>query len=76
MKPMIFVPPAQAEALCDAQDEGRDDLCLADLCRPERTIFQPWRDDESADDSAPRLPASQSSLPNAQLWPSSANSSR
>ncbi len=77
MKPMLFVPPAQAEALCDAQDAGRDDLCLADLCRTERAVFQPWRDDESTDDllqcTAPQTPAS---VPSAQLWPSSANSSR
>ena len=76
MKPLVFTPPAQAEALYDAQDEGRDDLCLPDLCRADRTVFLPWRGDESADDLSREPSQSPVSAPNAQLWPSSANSSR
>ena len=52
MKPLIFIPPAQAEALCDVQDKGRDDFCLADFCRADRLVFLPWRDEESSDDMA------------------------
>ena len=79
MKPTLM--SAQAEALCDVQDEGRDDLCLADLCRTERTVSPPWRGDESADDlyqkgHSQASGPSQSPARSAQLWPSSANSSR
>ena len=45
MKPLICVPPAQAEALYDTQDELRDDLRLDD-----RVTRLPWRDDESLDE--------------------------
>ena len=79
MKPLIFVPPAQAEALCDAQDAGRDDLCLPNLCRIDRTILLPWRGDESVSDlpgKPSHSPVPPASAPSAQLWPSSANSSR
>jgi len=40
------VPPAQAEALFDTQDDLRDD-CLVDLSRCDRTAGQPWRDDDA-----------------------------
>ena len=60
MKPLMMVPPAQAEALFDAQDEGRDDY-LTELCRCDRTASLPWRDDDGEDwrvfsDPLPRLP--------------------
>ena len=42
---LMTVPPAQAEALFDAQDEGRDDY-LSELRRCDRTAGQPWRDDD------------------------------
>ena len=42
---LMTVPPAQAEALFDAQDEGREDY-LAELRRCDRTAGQPWRDDD------------------------------
>ena len=45
MKPLMFVPPAQAEALYDTQDDLRDDLRLDD-----RLTRLPWRDDESSED--------------------------
>ena len=41
MKPMIFVPPAQAEALYDTQVDPRDDFSLDD-----QAARQPWRDDD------------------------------
>ena len=45
MKPLIFVPPAQAEALYDTQDDLRDDL------RPEDRVPRlPWRDEESSEE--------------------------
>lgn len=70
MKPLIFIPPAQAEALSDTQD----DLRFGDLA-PR----QPWRDDEAAEEllpeSVPRQHAGRA-VSNAQLWPSSVNSSR
>lgn len=76
MKPMIFVPPAQAEALSDTQDN---------LCSVVLSIRQPWRDDEGVEEtlsSSPphvqRLEASASKIPvsKAQHWPSSVNISR
>ena len=81
MKPLIFVPPAQAEALSDTQD---------DLRSRDIGPRQPWRDEDGADEPLPyeRLPrqrperaVSNSAVPNsavsnAQLWPSSVNSSR
>ena len=48
MKPLMTVPPAQAEALFDAQDEGRDDY-LTELRRCDRTAALPWRDDDGDD---------------------------
>ncbi len=48
MKPLMMVPPAQAEALFDAQGEGRDDY-LTELCRCDRTASLPWRDDDGDD---------------------------
>ena len=55
MKPVVTVPPAQAEALFDAhgysddyhnaQGDLRDD-CLTELCRCDRSAGQPWRDDD------------------------------
>ena len=41
MKPMILVPPAQAEALYDTQADPRDDFSLDD-----QSARQPWRDDD------------------------------
>ena len=67
MKPLILVPPAQAEALSDTQDELRTG---------EFSVRQPWRDDESYDDLLSYAQLSEISASNAQLWPSSANSSR
>ena len=67
MKPLILVPPAQAEALSDTQD---------DLRAGEVSVRQPWRDDEPYEDLPSYSQLSESSLLNAQLWPSSANSSR
>ncbi len=78
MKPMILVPPAQAEALSDTQD----DLRCGDF-GPR----QPWRDDDGADEPPPEILPRQSpeilprqyaarAVSNAQLWPSSVNSSR
>jgi len=61
---LMTVPPAQAEALFDAQDDLRDDY-LTDLRRCDRTAGQPWRDDDEDDlrvlsnsisDSLSRLP--------------------
>ena len=45
---LMTVPPAQAEALFDAQDEGREDY-LTELRRCDRTAGQPWRDDDGED---------------------------
>lgn len=67
MKPLILVPPAQAEALSDTQDELRTG---------DFSLRQPWRDDELTDEllSYPQL--AETSASKAQHWPSSANSSR
>lgn len=70
MKPLILVPPAQAEALSDTQDELR----CGDF-GPR----QPWRDDDGTDELLPEILPRQRkerAASNAQLWPSSANSSR
>lgn len=67
MKPLILVPPAQAEALSDTQDDLRSGAFSA---------RQPWCDDESLDDLLSYSQFSEISVSNAQLWPSSANSSR
>ena len=69
MKPLILVPPAQAEALFDTQD---------DLRSGEIPLRQPWRDEEAAEEPLAYEFTSRSSkkAANAQLWPSSANSSR
>ena len=64
MKPIMLVPPAQAEALSDSQDDLRSDLCLDHRAPP-----LPWRDDENSDE--PFLHQQ-----NAQHWPSSVKSSR
>ncbi len=91
MKPLIFIPPAQAEALSDTQD----DLRLDDLRAGDFGLRQPWRDDENFNENTndaaeefscersarPRQeplkpPLSKTSPSNAQLWPSSINSSR
>ena len=53
----IMVPPAQAEALFDAQSEFdvQDDLrggYSSDLSRFDRASGQPWRDDDADDPSA------------------------
>lgn len=51
MKPVVTVPPAQAEALFDAHDyddaqgDLRDDY-LADPCRLDRAKGQPWQGDD------------------------------
>ena len=57
---LMTVPPAQAEALFDAQNDGRDDY-LTELRRCDRTVGQPWRDDDADEgrvigDSLSRLP--------------------
>ena len=75
MKPLIFIPPAQAEALSDTQgDLMQDDLRSGDFGpRP------PWRDDDGAEELPPEtLPRQRGGIAgsNAQLWPSSVNSSR
>ncbi len=54
MKPVVTVPPAQAEALFDAHNDydAPDDLrdeYSADLRRFDRTAGQPWRDDDGDD---------------------------
>ena len=71
MKPLIFVPPAQAEALFDMQD---------DLRFGEFGPRQPWRDDDGAEESLPPalLPRQRTAgaVSKAQLWPSSVNNSR
>ncbi len=70
MKPLIFIPPAQAEALSDTQD---------DLRPGDAGPHQPWRDDDGAEELLPEiLPRQRRGIAasNAQLWPSSANSSR
>ncbi|MGI4791716.1 MAG: hypothetical protein ACRYFS_23085 [Janthinobacterium lividum] len=46
MKPMMFVPPAQAEALYDTQDDLRDDLRLDD-----RVTRLPWRDEDNSEET-------------------------
>ncbi len=80
MKPLFLIPPAQAEALSDTQgDSMQDDLRPGDF-RPR----PPWRDDDGAEELLPeRAPrqrrdgaASKAAASNAQLWPSSVNSSR
>jgi hypothetical protein len=50
MKPLMFVPPAQAEVLSDTQDELRED-CLRDDGLNDRVTRQPWRDDDGSDDA-------------------------
>ncbi len=67
MKPLVFVPPAQAEALSDTQDELRS----GDI-----SVRQPWRDEDAWDELPPYRERGELSGSNAQLWPSSANSSR
>ena len=68
MKPLILVPPAQAEALFDTQE---------DLRSGEILLRQPWRDEETTEEpSYELLPRSRTDASNAQLWPSSVNSSR
>lgn len=90
MKPLIFIPPAQAEALSDTQgdlmqgDLMQGDLMQDDLRSGDCGPRQPWRDDDGAEEllPEPRLhqrregSASKAAVSNAQLWPSSANSSR
>lgn len=66
MKPLIFIPPAQAEALSDTQE----DLRFGDFgpCRP-------WRDDDGAEELLPEIlprqrregAASSAAASNAQL---------
>ena len=56
MKPLMLIPPAQAEALYDAQDftvlDGlRDDLRLESLRPEDRITSLPWRDDESPEET-------------------------
>ncbi len=71
MKPLIFVPPAQAEALFDTQD---------DLRSGDFGPRQPWLDDDGVEECLPpaRLPRQRtaSAASKAQLWPSSVNNSR
>ncbi len=76
MKPLIFIPPAQAEALSDTQD---------DLRSGDFGPRQPWRDEDGTDEPLPyehlarqhpERAVSHSAVSNAQLWPSSVNSSR
>ena len=43
MKPLILVPPAQAEALFDALEE----------CSHDRFSLLPWQDDDSPEEAAP-----------------------
>lgn len=76
MKPLIFIPPAQAEALSDTQG----DLMPDDLRSGDFGPRQPWRDDDGAEEWLPPalLPHQHtaSAVSKAQLWPSSANNSR
>lgn len=58
MKPLIFIPPAQAEVLNDTQDDLRDD-CLRDDGSNDRISRQPWRDDDGYDDAVSYSLASQ-----------------
>ena len=59
MKSWIFIPPAQAEALCDAQD----DLCVDNFCFDDPALHQPWRDDDAGEPSNVPAPASRLSRP-------------
>lgn len=43
MKPLMLIPPAQAEALYDAQEEGQ---------AGDRFAPMPWLDDDNQDDDA------------------------
>ena len=71
MKPLTLIPPAQAEALHDAQQEAPAGDRLAPL---------PWLDDDGGDESDPPAgaapPGAAQAGRNAQLWPSSSNNSR
>ena len=78
MKPLMLIPPAQAEALYDAQEEAPTGDRFAPL---------PWLDDDvSEDDPRGKSPATVRSERvaqsasvgrwKAQHWPSSPNSSR
>ena len=58
---LMMVPPAQAEAIFDAQDDLRDDY-LDDLCCCDRTAGQPWRDDDEDDLRVISDPVSRSPL--------------
>lgn len=75
MKPMIFVPPAQAEALSDTQENWTpEDLRFGDL-----GLRQPWRDEDTAGELLPEIVPRQRpemAVSKAQLWPSSVNNSR
>jgi hypothetical protein len=46
MKPLVCVPPAQAEALYDTQEDLRNDLRLDD-----RAARMPWRDEENLEEA-------------------------
>ena len=55
MKPLMLIPPAQAEALYDAQEEAP---------AGDRSAPQPWLDDDpSEDDPRPRVPVTASDAP-------------
>jgi hypothetical protein len=58
MKPLMFIPPAQAEVLSDTQDDLRDDY-LRDDGLNDRGTCQPWRDDDCSDDAVSYSLASQ-----------------
>ncbi len=56
MKPLMLIPPAQAEALYDAQDEAQTG---------DRFTPMPWLDDDTLDDDArPKVAVQKDSPPN------------
>lgn len=57
MKPLMLIPPAQAEALYDAQE----DAPVCDRSAP------PWLDDDSEDDGRGPLPVKSVEAP--PRWP-------
>ena len=71
MKPLMTIPPAQAEALYDAREEPPD----------ARFLSLPWLDDDALEDPASiKRQAAQVRTAavgsKAQHWPSSSNNSR
>ncbi len=51
MKPLMIVPPAQAEALYDAQQGLPEGLRLEDLRLEDRFAGLPWADDDVPDET-------------------------